>query len=50
MKKNIFYLIIGFVALALFAIFWYSVESFTPFLFMIAFVIGVVLIYLVYRG
>jgi uncharacterized membrane protein len=49
MKKNIFYLIIGCIALALLAIFWYSVESFTPFLFMIAFVIGVVLIYLAYR-
>jgi len=49
MKKNIFYLILGFIALALLAIFWYSVESFTPLLFMIAFVIGVVLIYLAYR-
>ena len=49
MKKNIFYLTIGFVALALFAIFWYSVENFTPVLFMIAFVIGVVLLYLIYR-
>ena len=49
MKKNIFYLIIGFVALALFAILWYSVETFTPVLFMIAFVVGVVLLYLVYR-
>ena len=49
MKKNIFYLTIGFVALALFAIFWYSVENFTPVFFMIAFVIGVVLLYLIYR-
>ncbi|MGA2161927.1 MAG: DUF2178 domain-containing protein [Methanoregula sp.] len=49
MKKNIFYLIIGFVALALLAIFWYAVENFTPVFFMIAFVIGVVLLYLVYR-
>jgi uncharacterized membrane protein len=49
MKKNIFYLIIGFVALALLAVFWYSVESFTPFIFMIAFVIGIVLLYLAYR-
>ena len=31
MKKNIFYLIIGFVALALFATLWYSVETFTRF-------------------
>ncbi|MFA6362493.1 DUF2178 domain-containing protein [Methanoregula sp.] len=49
MKKNIFYLIIGFVALALLAIFWYSVETFTPVLSMIAFVIGVVVIYVAYR-
>jgi uncharacterized membrane protein len=49
MKKNIFYLTIGFVALALLAVFWYSVESFTPFIFMIAFVIGIVLLYLAYR-
>ena len=50
MKKNVFYLILGFIALALLAIFWYSVESFTPLLFIIAFVIGVVLIYLMYRS
>jgi uncharacterized membrane protein len=50
MKKNIFYLIIGFVALALLAVFWYSVESFTPLIFMIAFVIGIVLLYLAYRS
>ena len=50
MKKNIFYLIIGCIALALLAIFWYSVESFTPLLSMIAFVIGVVIIYLTYRS
>jgi uncharacterized membrane protein len=49
MKKNIFYLIGGFVALALLAIFWYSVETFNPVLFMIAFVIGVILMYLAYR-
>ncbi|MDD1701975.1 MAG: DUF2178 domain-containing protein [Methanoregula sp.] len=49
MKKNIFYLIIGFVALLLLAIFWYSVENYTPLFFMAAFVIGVVAIYLAYR-
>jgi uncharacterized membrane protein len=49
MKKNIFYLMIGFVALALFAIFWYSVENFMPVYFTIAFVIGVILLYLAYR-
>jgi len=49
MKKNIFYLMIGVVALVLLAIFGYSVENFTPVLFMIAFVIGVILLYLAYR-
>ena len=49
MKKNIFYLLIGFVALALVAIFWYSIEYFIPVLFIVAFVIGVVLAYLAYR-
>ena len=49
MKKNIFYLITGFVACILLAIFWYSVENFTPVLFAIAFVIGVILLYLIYR-
>ena len=49
MKKNIFYLMIGAVAVALLAIFWYSVENFTPLFFTIAFVAGVVLLYLAYR-
>ncbi|MDD1702066.1 MAG: DUF2178 domain-containing protein [Methanoregula sp.] len=49
MKKNIFYLIIGFIALALVAIFWYSVEYFTPVFFMSAFLVGAVLVYLTYR-
>ena len=49
MKKNIFYLMIGVVALVLLVIFGYSVENFTPVLFMIAFVIGVILLYLAYR-
>jgi uncharacterized membrane protein len=49
MKKNIFYLITGVVALILVAIFWYSVENFIPVLFTIAFVIGVIFLYLVYR-
>lgn len=40
---------IGVVALVLLAIFGYSVENFTPVLFMIAFVIGVILLYLAYR-
>jgi uncharacterized membrane protein len=49
MKKNIFYLSIGFVAVVLLAIFWYSVENYTPVYFTIAFVIGVILLYLAYR-
>ncbi len=40
---------IGVVALVLLVIFGYSVENFTPVLFMIAFVIGVILLYLAYR-
>jgi len=49
MKKNIFYLTIGVVAVALLAIFWYSVEHFTPLFITVAFVAGVVLLYLAYR-
>ena len=49
MKKNIFYLTIGAVAVVLLAIFWYSVENFTPLFFTVAFVAGVVLLYLAYR-
>jgi len=49
MKKNIFYLIIGFVALMLLAVFWYSVENFTPLFSMIAFIAGVIVIYVAYR-
>lgn len=46
MKKNTFYLIIGCIALALLFIFWYSIEVKTPLLIEIAFVIGIVLVYL----
>jgi uncharacterized membrane protein len=49
MKKNIFYLMIGVVAVALLAIFWYSVEHFVPLFFTISFVIGVILLYFAYR-
>ncbi len=49
MKKNVFYLLIGVIAVALLAIFWYSVENFTPLIFTISFVIGVILLYLGYR-
>ena len=49
MKKNTFYLIFGCIALALLFIFWYSVELHTPFLIEIAFIIGIVLVYLAKR-
>lgn len=45
MKKNSFYLIIGCIALALLALFWYSVEIHNPFVIEIAFVIAIVIIY-----
>jgi len=50
MKKNTFYLIIGCIALALLAIFWYSVELHIPIFIEIAFVIGIALVYLAKRG
>lgn len=46
MKKNTFYLFIGCIALALLAVFWYSVEIHNPLLIEVAFILGVVLIYL----
>jgi len=49
MKKNLFYLCFGVVAVILLALFWYSVENFTPLYITIAFVISVVLLYLAYR-
>jgi uncharacterized membrane protein len=49
MKKNTFYLIIGCIALALLAIFWYSVELHTPLLIEIAFVVAIALVYLTKR-
>jgi uncharacterized membrane protein len=49
MKKNTFYLFIGCIALALLAVFWYSVEVHNPLLIEIAFILAVVLIYLARR-
>ena len=49
MKKNTFYLIFGCIALALLFIFWYSVELHTPLLIEIAFILGIVLVYLAKR-
>jgi len=50
MKKNSFYLVFGCIALALLAIFWYSVELHTPLLIEIAFIVGIVLVYLAKRN
>jgi uncharacterized membrane protein len=49
MKKNSFYLLIGCIALALLAIFWYSVEIKNPLLIEISFILGIVIIYLARR-
>jgi uncharacterized membrane protein len=49
MKKNTFYLIFGCIALALLFLFWYSVELHTPLLIEIAFILGIVLVYLAKR-
>jgi len=49
MKKNTFYLIIGCIALALLAIFWYSVELHAPLIIEIAFIAGIALVYLAKR-
>jgi uncharacterized membrane protein len=45
MKKNTFYLLCGCIALAMLAIFWYSVELHIRFLAEIAFVIAIVIIW-----
>jgi uncharacterized membrane protein len=50
MKKNTLYLLIGCIALALLAIFWYSVEINNPFLIEISFVLGIVIIYIARRN
>jgi uncharacterized membrane protein len=45
MLKNTFYLLIGCIALALLASFWYSIEIHLPYLIIITFIAGVILIY-----
>jgi uncharacterized membrane protein len=45
MKKNTFYLIVGCIALALLAVFWYSVEVHRPFIIEAAFILAIGLIY-----
>ena len=49
MKKNTFYLVVGCIALALLAIFWYSVEVHRPFIIEAAFIVAIVIICLI-RG
>jgi uncharacterized membrane protein len=45
MKKNTFYLIVGCIALALLAVFWYSVEVHLPLIIEAAFILSIVIIY-----
>lgn len=47
MKKNTFYLIVGCFALALLAIFWYAVELHRPFIIEAAFILAIVIIYII---
>ena len=49
MKRNTFYLLVGIVALIEVGIFWLSVEVERPILIQVAFIIGVLLIYVVRR-
>jgi uncharacterized membrane protein len=46
MKKNTFYLVVGCIALALLAIFWYSIEHHIRFLVEVSFVFAIVIIWL----
>ncbi len=45
MKKNSFYLIVGCIALALLAFFWYSVEYHIRYLVEISFIVAIVIIW-----
>ena len=47
MKKNAFYIVVGCIALALLAIFWYSVELHIRFLAEAAFILAIAVIYLI---
>jgi uncharacterized membrane protein len=49
MKRNTFYIFIGCVAVALLAIFWYSVELHLPFVLEIAIIIGIGALYFARR-
>jgi uncharacterized membrane protein len=50
MKKNTFYVLFGCIALALLAIFWYSIELHIPLFIEIAFIVGIVMLYLAKRN
>ena len=47
MRKNSFYLIVGCIALALLAVFWYSVEHHIRFITEAAFMVAIVLIWFI---
>ena len=47
MKKNTFYLVGGCIALALLAIFWYSVEVHRPFIIEAAFILAIAIVYVI---
>jgi uncharacterized membrane protein len=46
MLRNTFYILFGCIALVLLAIFWYSVEVHIPLFIIIAFIVGIIVIYL----
>jgi len=49
MKKNTFYLLVGFIAIVLVALFWYSEEIHTSLLIEVAFIAAVAVLYLARR-
>jgi len=50
MKKNTFYILVGFIAIALLGIFWYSDEIHNPILIEVAFVAAVIIGYIARRN
>jgi uncharacterized membrane protein len=50
MKKNIFYILVGCIAIALLAVFWYSDEIHSPLLIETAFVAAVIVAYIARRN
>jgi len=47
MKKNSFYLVVGCIALALLAVFWYSIEHHIRFITEAAFIVAIVIIWFI---